>query len=272
MKVTLQSQDIREALYRGYGPAVHDSGHSARQMQQLGLLAQHEPPTLGHVVGLGDNIAGIDEGTWRLEVPAAIVAYADVVTVHDYLNRLAQEIDPPQVPFAHSGPSPFSIPEAVSFLDAVWHSHVGRSLFVNVDPARAASLLYEAHTPDEFDSRCSALADVLYRIEVPPDDGLQRKRISPVMLLRQWLERRGLPEGPARRVDETMLTLSKIINIRVGGQHAADRRKQVEAFQELGLVYPPTDWEAAWGALRQSAVYALAAIREDAAPNLPRIA
>ena len=61
---------------------------------------------------------------------------------------------------------------------------------------------------------CSALADILARIEVLSDHSLQRKAARPVVLLGQWLAKR-LPEGPADRVTGATGLLSWIIDIRV---------------------------------------------------------
>jgi hypothetical protein len=198
------------------------------------------------------------------------VTYAEVETVEDYLNYLAQVIEPVSAPFARSAPSPFTIPDMLSYLDAIWSRHLGKPLFDRIDPGRAASLLYEAGTPDEFDSRCSALADVLAQIEVPPDPGLERKGVRPVVLLGRWFARQQLPEGVADRLQHATAVLSKIVNIRVGGQHSESRRKAVAAFQDFGLDYPPTDWMSTWAVLRQSAVNALDAIRQQVAANFPR--
>lgn len=207
------------------------------------------------------------DGTWSLPVEPEIVTYADVMSVDDYLDRLATVIEPQAIPFARSVSSPFTIPEAMSYLDAVWTARFGQRLFLNVDQARAATLVFTATTPDEFDGRCSALADALSCLAVPADDSLQRKGVRPIVLLGKWLAKR-LPESPAARVEEATSTLSRIVNIRVGGQHTADRRKQVEAFQTFGLSYPPVDWNTAWEALRQSATNAIDAIRQEVEANL----
>jgi hypothetical protein len=259
--VTLQFSDMLEVLLGGYSEEDHRSGHSRKRLRQLGLLANNEPPTAGRVIGA--------DQAWSLQVPSDIVQYAEVDTVEDYLNHVVQSIEPAPIPFARSSDSPYSIPEAISFLDAVWTRHVGEPLFGRIDPSGVASLLSDAHTPDEFDSRCSALADVLAQIVVPPDPGLQRKGVRPVVLLGQWFARQSIPEGVAGRLQEATSVLSRIVNIRVGGQHHKDRRKTVAAFQEFGLDYPPSNWTSTWGALRQSAVNALDAIRQEVAANFP---
>lgn len=199
---------------------------------------------------------------WQLTVPANVIAYSDVDTVEDYLNRVARVIEPEPAPFASASSSPFTIPDMVSYLDAVWAARFRAPLFSNLDPRGAVSLVSDAQTPDEFDVRCSALADVLAKLDVPGDDTLQRKGVRPAVLLGQWLAKR-LDDGPASRVREATSVLSRIVNIRVGGQHSADRRKAVDAFDEFGLNYPPTSWPSAWSTVREAAVGALDAILQE---------
>jgi hypothetical protein len=250
--------ELHEALF-GFPPEKTRSLADMR-MEQLRMMLRREPPTMYMRVD-------VDAGeSWTLTVPAEIEAYADIGTVDDYLDRVAQQTEPPAAPFARSGDSPYPIPDAVSYLDAVWTARFGVPLFNAIDPKSAVSLVYVAATPDEFDGRCSALADVLSRLQVPPDDGLQRKNVRPVVLLGRWFARYFSDEPEvAMRLDAATSVLSTIVNIRVGAQHSADRRKAATAFQVFGLDYPPNDWGSAWAVLQQSASNALDAIRQEIA-------
>jgi hypothetical protein len=106
-------------------------------------------------------------------------------------------------------------------------------------------------------------------IVVPPDDSLRRMTVREVVLLGRWLAKRS-PDDAAARVTEATSVLSKIVNIRFGGQHSADRRKTVAAFQEFGLDYPPNDSQGTWATLRQFTVNALEAIRQEVPANFTR--
>jgi hypothetical protein len=248
---TIEGRELKEVLFPDTRPGIVPT-----QMTRLRLLVDRELPTQGQIVMQPDD-------WWNLRVPADITDYDDIETVDGYLNRVEQVIEPP-APMVRSAPSPFTVPDIVSFLDAVWTAKLKRPLFLNVDPGRAASLVYPAQTPDEFDSRCSALTDVLARLDVPPDDSLQRKHVRPVVLLGSWMAKR-LPDGPRTRIQGATEVLSRIVDVRVGAQHTNERAKVVRAFEELGLRYPPADWSIAWTTLRQAAVNALDAIRQEVA-------
>lgn len=227
---------------------------------QLKLAIEKEPPLWSGMVTQPD-------GKWSLLIPADIGLFEGVDTADEYIQRVCNDIAPNPAPFGRSIPSPLSVPMAVSFLDAVWTARVGQPLFHNGDPERAARLVEPVGTADEFDSCTSALADVLARIVVPADDGIQRRNRRPIAVMDDWLTKR-LPERSADRVHEAVDVLIKIVNIRVGAQHTNTRHKAVQAFEVFGLAFPPSDWGLLWDSLRAAAVGALEAIREEVQANI----
>jgi hypothetical protein len=192
-----------------------------------------------------------------------------ITTVEAYLARVDELIgvrpaSPPPI-----APSPLSLPLAIDFLDTVWRVWNGKDhLFTRRDAATDAQLALDCTTFDEFNARLSALAIVLKTLNVPPMEDPARQataKLGPLEQLARFLleelRESAAQERVARAVDE----LKCINRIRVGGQHGGKKpsTQAVQAFQELGISFPPTDWGSAWDSVRTRAVEALSAIREE---------
>lgn len=240
-----------------------DTDAQAKLLSQLRLLLDQEPVLQSRV-----DQPHPPDGPWTIKVPPDILRYEGLETVDQYIGRLTDILTPDVPPYAGSAVSGLSLPQAISFLDAVWHARVGQPLFANLDAASIEKLGLPVTSAAELDSWTSALADALSHIRVPPDDSIQRKGRRPITVLGEWLARQ-LSDAEAERVNYEIDVLIQTGNIRVGAQHSASSHKAVTAFEALGLPFPPTDWHGTWTALHQRVVGALDAIREEVQAGLP---
>jgi hypothetical protein len=239
-----------------------DTDAQARLLGQLRLLLDQEPVTQSRV-----EQPHPPDGPWTVKVPPDILRYEGVENVDQYVERLTDILTPDVAPYSGSAVSSLSLPQAISYLDAVWQARVGKPLFVNLDASSVEKLSLAVTSPAELDSWTSALADVLSHILVPPDDSIQRKSRRPVTVLGEWLAQR-LPDPEAERANYGIDVLTQTGNVRVGAQHSASSPKAVKAFETLGLPFPPTDWHGTWTVLHQRVVGALDAIREEVQAGL----
>lgn len=65
------------------------------------------------------------------------------------------------------------------------------------------------------------------------------------------------------RVEGAISTLENVIALRDAGQHTAAGEKAVLALRELGVAYPPLDWDFTWQSIAAQTIAALNAIREE---------
>ena len=107
---------------------------------------------------------------WSVIVRREIRTYAQVVDIEGYLTRIAQSVLPSGSRSPPSHPSSLTLPEAIDYLDAVWRVRFAQRLFNLPGAAKTASLSLPCATSDEFDSRLSALSDLLDRMTVRPPD------------------------------------------------------------------------------------------------------
>jgi hypothetical protein len=199
------------------------------------------------------------DADWTIRVPASLREYRDVATIDDYLDEVCKSVMPgePSVPMSSE---PVDLPTAVGYLDAVWMSRTRSHLFVNLDPASVALLLYPCGSENEFNSLMSALADVLAQVTEPskakpPKGGAIEK-------IRDYLAA-SLEDEAAQRAGEAVEMLMCLRHIRVSAQHADARHKAVKAFGEIGLAFPPPSWAHAWTHVSWLTKEALDVIREE---------
>jgi hypothetical protein len=242
--IDLLSVHLRREL-RGWGP------------EALAEALLHEPALWG-TVQTGPE-ARVRPQAGRLS------AYRGVREPDDYLRRVmaslgsrSESAQPPAV-------SALSLPEALGYLDAVWRNVAGSPLLGRTSPSASARLALPAASPDEFDTRLSALADVIghFDVELPADADVQANAARERSLARMSRRLALTLEGSSlQRAEAALATLRQIVRIRVGAQHSliADAP---QAFRALGLAYPPIDYGAAWVAVRARATEALNAIREE---------
>lgn len=203
-------------------------------------------------------------GDWTIVLAPQIRRFAGVSTVADYLARqyeytspVAQEPEPPLV-------SPFTLPGAIDYLDVVWQLRFGKQLVVPPGVERSARLAFTATTPEEADSRLSALSELLKNLQVEGVEqvkgGHTLERLGPYLC-------RILPEEAHERMRNAVAVLNAARHLRAAGQHHAAQREAVSAYQILGLRYPVVNWQAAWAHIQAVVASAIDAIRDELQAN-----
>jgi hypothetical protein len=160
-------------------------------------------------------------------------------------------------------PSPFTLVAALDYLDTIWRLAEGtkKHLFSYLSAERTAQLVAPAQSSNEFESRLSALAEILRTVgqAVPPPKG----RDSPLEGLRSSLIEK-LPDSAAR-ISAAVATLHAVIDVRDGTQHTRAATKGARALIALGIGYPPLRWDVAWLSVQARTIEALEVLREELA-------
>lgn len=196
-----------------------------------------------------------DAWTWDL-TEARLASFVGVVTVQDYLAKLEGLVGLPDVIREPESLPPMALPDAFDHLDLAWRLAAGNHLVQIPRAGMAAKLTQPAMSAEEFQSRCSAIADLLNSLNFPSKGGtLQNMK----MRLSEMLG------DDADRAKDAVDILRWVVALRVGQQHqGADARAQ-HAKVALGLTRFGDDWRLAWDHLRALIVDALATIREEIA-------
>lgn len=197
---------------------------------------------------------------WTVELSPQIRRFAAVADVADYLERLAKFTAPQEQAPESEVISPFTLPGAIDFLDAVWKARFGKGLVVPPGIERSARLASTAENADEANSCMSALAEVLKSLQVPGVSGLDAGH--PLQRLGPFLADRLPAEGQAR-VQAAIEVLNAARGIRAGAQHHSAQSAVIPEYEVLGLGYPVTDWGSAWERIQRLATNAFDAIREE---------
>jgi hypothetical protein len=211
------------------------------------------------------QVARTEDGPWSARLSPFLRTYADVTSPVEYVDRLVETIElPPQLPLPLH-PSSLSLPEAIDYLNAVWRANVGNGkALIRISRAEAAAkLALECATADEFESRLSAFAGILGQLRVPP-----AKEDRKLVDLRDFLGRI-LKDDVATRAQAGVDVLRDIVALRVWRQHPGTDAVGSKAAQRLGIAFPSESWGATWDQIRELAVSALSAIREEIDQHSP---
>lgn len=228
--------------------------HSDSWIKWLPQVFAHEPATWGG--GQPD----VDDQPWIWRSTSALRHFVNVNDVNDYLwciNAFLQpavEGPPVEVP-----DPPLGLAASLDFLAAVWSLKYGTSLLRLPSATVVTALALDAETADEFDSRLSALGQVLRGLDVPPMPNVPKHPV-------QYLGARVLTDVPPEsrhRVQAAIEVLAAAVAVRNSIQHAPAAPQSVSAMQRLGLVYPLSDWSIAWARVRTRVSLALTDIREE---------
>jgi hypothetical protein len=224
---------------------------------QLRELMSQEPATWGLVRG---------DDEWSVELRPQLRRFRDIRTVSDYVDRTWTYLGANKPPEVRAFTSALSLPEAIDYLDVVWRLRFGQPLFAAFGATAGAKLGSGCSTQDEFDSRMSALADVLGHIKVPdPErDGVPKSPGSLERLRMCLVE--VLPDERHERIALEIGHLKDLARIRAGAQHRDAAADAAARYLRLDLDYPPRDLDSAWRHLSARAVSALNAIREEVRP------
>jgi hypothetical protein len=200
---------------------------------------------------------------WQeVELSPEIRRFAGVQSVDDYLQRLKLTLgnnNESAVTFH----SPFTLPAAIDYLDAVWRLRYGSALVNPPGVERSARLAFDATSPEEADTRFSALAELLKGLSVPGVAGVGG---HPLTRLGPFLESE-LPVESHDRIRGAIALLDAARQVRAGPQHSGAVSKAIDGLNLLGIGYPVYDWPGAWQQVQIVASTAFDAIRDEIQAN-----
>ncbi|MEV0453823.1 hypothetical protein [Catellatospora methionotrophica] len=242
IEVVISGSELIDTLNLGAEPLVG----------MLPEILSGEPATWhGTPTRIGDD--------WTLTCSRWLRHFGHVRDIHDYVERLRAWIMPDQPVAAPTVASPLELVGALDYLDVVWQLEFkGRPLVVLPSAERTARLAFDANSAEEFDSRLSALGEVLKGLRIPGRD----KAVGTMAALEQYLSARLGPE-PMTRVKPALDKLQLVTQIRNAGQHVDASTKAARALPSFGLTYPISDHRLAWGAVQAHVVEALNVIRDE---------
>jgi len=232
--------------------------HSDSWVKRLPGVFAHEPPTWGG--GLEDA-----DQPWIWRSTGALRHFIDVTDVSDYLWRINAFLRPKvEGPPAEIPDAPMGLAASLDFLAAVWMLKYNKPLLKLPSATVVSTLALEADTADEFDSRLSALGQVLKGLDAPAMPDVPKHPV-------QYLGARVLLDVPAeaqRRVQAAIDVLAAAVAVRNAVQHAPAAPNSVADMQTLGLRYPLSDWSNAWARIRTRVSTAFTDIREELQASL----
>jgi hypothetical protein len=202
----------------------------------------------------------VDEhgGAWRVSLSPLVRRFAGVATIADYVQRVF-DLNVPEVAVqAPLFPSSLSLPEAIDYLNAVWRVGPGAGKpLIRISRAEAAAkLALTCATVDELESRLSALAGILGQLQLPAETG-DKKLVDLRALLGHMVSE------DATRAQDAVDVLRDLVALRVWRQHPGTEEAGNAAARRLGIVFPSAEWGVIWDQIRERAVAALSAIREE---------
>jgi hypothetical protein len=199
------------------------------------------------------------QGGWTWDLTSIRLApYAEVQTVDDYLALLDVLVALPQLPAVPEYLPPLALPEAFDHLGLAWPIATGQRLFHVPRAAVPAKLTQSANSQEEFESRCSALGDMLKSFDFPAEGGSLNNMKARLAEL--------LGDEASGRARDGVDTLRRVFDLRAGQQHHGADTRAERARTALGLARFGTDWASAWDHLRATVVQAFMIIREEISP------
>jgi hypothetical protein len=167
---------------------------------------------------------------------------------------------------------PLGLPEQLDVLDAYWRLSFGKKLrLLDLTTATgAASLALPCGSRAEFESRLSALADILDKLKVddallpPMTDEDKADKIKGSLDALQIVLHHKLPAGHHASTDKAVQRLRRVRQARNIMQHGVTRDGGLTAkLRQIGIHDAPPNWEGAWNAIRAQTADALSAIRNE---------
>ena len=224
--------------------------------EQVVLRFLEKEPSTWHC-----QVTPLPDDDWKVELSPVIRRFAGVDSIDDYLGRVRDLVGGSQPPGETDGfVSPFTLPAAFDYLDVVCRLRFGDALVVPPGVERSSRLAFDATTPEEADSRLSALAELLKGLRVPGVPGVSGGH--PLGRLDLFLTSQLSPEVH-ERISQAVDTLRAARSMRAGAQHSGARAEVVEAHRQLGLPFPVANWPTAWAQIQREVTKALDAIRDE---------
>ena len=238
-------------------------GHRLRlpvYSDQLFDLLQHEPATWG---GLRSS-----DGTWTWDLTRArLRPYKNADTGNAYLEALEVLVGIPAFNAASRPLSPLELSDAFDHLDLAWRLHTGERLVHVPRASVVARLTQPVSSKDEFDSRCSALSDLLSCLTVPVGGDLDNDS-KPLQRLEVALPAMTGDAGPGAVA--AVGVLRRVAGVRASQQHTGSAGRYDRARTTLGLPRFGSDWASAWRQIQVVTIDALTTIREALVSTLPQ--
>ena len=235
----------------GFTRTVNMEAGTELSADQLFDLLRGEPATWRGV--------SQQNGEWIWDLTnERLTQYAEIQKIDDYLAQLDAAVALPQQPSFYEYLPAMALPEAFDHLGLAWRITTGQRLFHVPRASIPAKITQPAASAEEFESRCSALCDMLKSFDFPAEGGSlnnMKARCSDL-----------LGAEAAGRAHSAVDTLRLIFDIRAGQQHHGADARAERAKTALGLQQFGSDWDAAWNHLRAVAVQALDTIREEISP------
>ncbi len=192
----------------------------------INVAPEHLHQLLGHEPATWTGLAPNSE-SWQWDVTQLhLHPYRDVTTAPQYLAALETIVGEPPVLAETTTLSPLALPDALDHLDLAWRLVTKRKLVTISRAGPLAAMTLPASTQEEFESRCSALADLLnsFSTAVKEDRTASTPAIKSLQGLSNELEARLGDE--AERAQEAVNVLRHIVRVRAGQQH---RRADIDA-------------------------------------------
>ncbi len=226
--------------------------HVRADVPMLKDVLDREPPTVRRV-------RTPEPGTWAVDPELRIRLYNRIDSVDAYLSAVAEDVAPAGAQPTPVAPSALSLPEAIDYLNEVWHRRAGAPLFDIRRADAAAKCALGCASKDEFDSRLSAVGEILAHMRLPGSD---RDRL--LIDLQQGLPPQ-LPDEAADRATGAIDDLRLLLSLRTWRQHSGTEpaKRARAAMARVGIQLPTNDWGGAWGRIQAFAVAALNALREE---------
>ena len=229
-----------------FATTVNNVSGTFVEPEELATILQGEPATWSGV--------NQDGGGWYWDINRVrLRPYRELFKCEEYLIQLEKLIGVSENPLGAEPLLAMALPDALDHLDLAWRLVTNGPLLRVQRVAVAAKFSHPAISADEFESRCSALSDILNGFNLPSNGGtLNNMKAKLTDLL----------GAHAGRAHDAVDTLRDVIAIRAGQQHSAVLRAE-RARSRFGLNALGGDWAAQWEQIRGITIQALNIIREE---------
>ena len=175
-------------------------------------------------------------------------------------------------PAAAEPVSPLGLPEQFDVLDAYWRLSFGKKLrLLSLTTATGtASLALPCGSRAEFESRLSALADIIDKLKVddtllpPMTEEDKAEKIHGSLDGLQIVLQHKLSARHHASIDKAVQSLRRVRQARNIMQHGVNTDGGLTAkLRQIGIHDAPPNWEGAWNTVRAQTADALGAIRNE---------